>query len=246
MGMYSRRLFFIIGLLPLFLLGLLSCEGRRDVRDYYFPVRQLTGSDGKVYAYLRTGSQPGPDTAYWYYLGVDLDTALYLTTTGYGPDLSPRQLSREKITNEGSRLQELTAFATDSAGRSVPTEMEVLYEHTFPFYLDGPGGGPYGYRLRGQFAGSAAMTYVTLDRTEFRDTSTFILGEERPGLCVRLFGEVSERDPELGDISPTFSGYEIYTRGLGLTEYYRNLGAGGTFGGRLVRTLPMTEFARPQ
>ncbi len=186
-----------------------GCDDRRDVRDYYFPVRELINTEGKVYAYERTGTQPGPDTAYWYYLGVDLDTALYLTITRYGPDFSPLQLSREEIMNDGSRLRELSAFATDSLGRAVPTDLEVIYDRTFPFYLDEAAPKPYGYRLRGEFGERKAVTYVTLDRTYAGDTTTFILGEERPAIVLKLAGEVSERDPELGDISPTFSGYEI-------------------------------------
>ena len=218
----------------------LSCDDRRDIRDYYFPVRELINMDGKVYAYESTGTLPSPDTTYWYYLGVDLDTSLYLTATRYGPDKSPVQLSREQLTNEGVRLQEMTLFEADSAGVVIPTQAEILYNQTFPFYLDEATVAGYRLRLNNSVG---RTTYVTLNRYFRYDTTLTVLGEAHDAIVVELQGEVSQRDAVEGDISPTFSGYEIYARGLGLVEYYRDLGAAGTTGGRLVRRLPMTEFA---
>ena len=222
------------------LLSLFGCDHRRDIRDYYFPVRELINTDGKVYAFASTGTLPSPDTVYWYYLGVDLDTSLYLSVTRYGPGLNPVQLSREQLMNDGVRLRELTLFEADSAGRAIPTQAEILYNQTFPFYLDETTAA--GYRLR--LANSIGRTtYVTLNRYFRNDTTLSVMGEERDAILVELQGEVSQRDAVEGDISPTFSGYEIYARGLGLVEYYRDLGAAGTTGGRLIRRLPMAEFA---
>ena len=220
---------------------LLSCDDRRDIRDYYFPVRELINTEGKVYAYASTGSLPGPDTVYYYYLGVDVDTALHLTSTRYGPDLSPQQLSRQEVTNDGVRMRELIVFNPDTAGVAVPTRAEVLFDRAFPFYLAEPPS-PHGYRIRlGE--GPGRQTFVTLNRDFRGDTTVRIQGRAYDAITFDLRGEVSQRDAERGDISPTFTGYEIYARGLGLVEYYRNLGAAGTLGGRYVRALPMSEFA---
>lgn len=222
------------------LCSLFSCDDRRDIRDYYFPVRELINTEGKVYAFENTGTLPSPDTTFWYYLGVDLDTSLYLTATRYGPDKTPVQLSREQLTNEGVRLQELTLFEADSAGVVIPTQAEILYNQTFPFYLDEAT--PVGYRLRLNNS-VGRTTYVTLNRYFRYDTTLTVLGEAYDAILVELQGEVSQRDVVEGDISPTFTGYEIYAHGLGLVEYHRYLGAAGSTGGRLVRRLPMAEFA---
>ena len=69
------------------------------------------------------------------------------------------------------------------------------------------------------------------------------MGEEVEAIVFDLLGEVSQRDPLEGDISPTFTGYEIYGRGLGLVEYQRNLGAGGILAGKLVRRISMPDYA---
>ena len=85
--------------------------------------------------------------------------------------------------------------------------------------------------------------YVTLNRRYLRDT-TFVLQEkEYPALLFSLEGEVSLRDPEEGDISPQFRGYEIYAKGIGLVAYRRELGTDGAArGGRLTERVSMEEF----
>ena len=228
-------------LLTLLAICLLGCGDQRDIRDYYFPARELINTEGKVYAYENLGTLPGPDTIYWYYLGVDLDTALYLAVTRYGDNMEPQQLAREEITNEGVRLRELTLLGVDSAGRAVPTTTDIQYDLSFPFYL-GEATAPAGYRL--SYSDRAGQqTFVTLDRRYRSDTTIYVLGAEYDAVVFDLAGEVSLRDAVDGDISPSFAGYEVYARGLGLVEYVRNLGAAGSLGGRLVGRVPMPEFA---
>ena len=219
---------------------LTNCSDQRDIRDYYFPVKKLINTEGKVYTYENTGTLPGPDSIYWYYLGVDLDTALYLSVTRYGPDFSPQQLSREEITNSAVKMREMTIFQQDTAGRALPTKTEIIYDRTFPFYLS-PTPEAYGYRIR--YGDEIEQTFVTLDRTYRSDTTVSILGEQLDALVFNLAGEVSVRSRIEGDISPTFTGYEVYARGVGLVEYYRDLGAAGTVGGKLSQRTLMSAFS---
>ncbi|OAV43062.1 hypothetical protein [Lewinella sp. 4G2] len=232
----------LLYLLP-FLILATACDGRRDIRDYYFPARELVNTDGKVYVYENTGTMAGPDSICWYYLGVDLDTALYLSVTRYGPDLSPQQLAREEVTNDGIRLRKLDVFGQDTAGVAIPTKMDILFDRSFPFYLEEEPD-VYGYRMRGQLdPASEAITYISLERRFRGDTTVEVFGGTHDALVFDLLGEVSLRDPEEGDISPQFSGYEIYAQGIGLTEYFRDLGPAGTLGGKLRRTSLMRDFA---
>lgn len=229
-------------LLILFILS--SCDDRRDVRDFYFPVRELINTDGLVYAYENIGTLPGPELEYWYFLGVDVDTALYLSVTSYGPDLAPAQQSRERIQNDAVYLDQLSLLPQDSNGIAQPVETELIYNRVFPFYLSPDDPSPYGYRMRyTPFETADADSYVTLNRRYRTDTVINVLGEDYDAIVFDLAGEVSMRDPEAGDISPEFGGYEIYARGLGRVEFKRELGNGASFGGRLVERLPMPEFA---
>lgn len=232
-------------LLLLAVFNLFACQTERDLREYYFPVRELVNEDGLVYVYQNIGSQPGPDTLYTYNLGVDQDTALYLSQTRYGPDLSPRQQSRLRLYNDGMRLEQLSLLEPDSNGISQETRTKLLYGRTFNFYPER--GEANGYHLTFDAPGTAGgRTLVTLNRRFVGDTTLFVLGRERPAVRFDLEGEVSRRDPTEGDISPTFGGYEIYARDIGLVEHLRDLGAAGSIGGRLVERVPMAEFVGRQ
>ncbi len=223
-------------LLPL----LVACAGEADIRAYYFPVRELT--DGLVYEYTNRGTLSDEPFEYWYYLGVDRDTALYLSATHYADGMSPDQVTRERITNAGVQLEQLLLYPPTVDGQPQLTSANVLYGRVFPFLLDD--GLPTGLRISFVPAdNSDALNYVTLDRRYRSDTTLLVMDESYSAIVFDLEGEVSQRDPELGDISPTFTGYEIYAEGLGLVEYYRDLGAGITVSGKLIRRLPMADYA---
>ncbi len=220
------------------LLGL-ACGSEPDIRDYYYPVRELT--DGLVYQYQNTGTLSEEPYEYWYYLGTDQDTALYLSATRYEGGVTPVQVSTERVRNDGVYLQQLRLYPLLPTGERVRTEAEVIYDRVFPFYPKD--GRATGYRVRFLDPdNSDAENYISLNRYYRGDTTLRIMGEDRQAVVFDLAGEVSQRDPELGDISPTFSGYEIYARGLGLVEYRRDLGPGGVSGGRLVQRLGMKQY----
>ncbi len=226
----------------LFLMTLLSaCNGPRDVRDYYFPARDL--SEGLVYCYENTGTLPGRAAVeYTYYLGVDVDTALYLSVTQYSDLLEPQQQSRQEIKNDGVYLREVTLLRPDTSG-SVTMPTTLLYDKAFPFYLEEEPEEAYGYRL--SFTDPATpevKTYVSLNRRYERDTAVVVGDRIYRALLFSLEGEVSMRDPEAGDISPQFTGYEIYAEGLGLVEHRRELGSGAALGGRLKERITMAEL----
>ncbi len=226
-------------LLPLLLL-LVSCTQQGDIRAYYFPVRELT--DGLVYEYTNTGTFAEEPSSFWYYLGLDRDTALYLTATHYADGMTPDQLVRERIYNDGVMMEQLTVYPPLLSGRPKQVEAEILYGRTFAFQLHD--GKPVGFRVAYTPAeNDDATEYVSLDRIYRGDTLLTVMGEEVDAIVFDLLGEVSQRDPLEGDISPTFTGYEIYARGLGMVEYRRNLGAGGILAGKLVRRIPMSDYA---
>lgn len=220
-----------------------ACDHQpRDVRDFYFPARELA-EKGMVYIYENTGTLPGADQEFAYYLGVDQDTALYLSITQYDGNFSPRQQTRQEIENNGAYVRDLMLLQTDSAGVAIPIATELLYAKAFPFYLEDVPTEPSGYRLSFVSpSNEAKTTFVSLNRAFRGDTTINVLGENYPALVFDLAGEVSERDTELGDISPQFSGFEIYAKGLGLVEYQRTLSVGATLGGRLTERIGMDDF----
>lgn len=232
--------FFFVLLLSLFF----ACDPQpRDVRNYYFPARELA-EKGLVYIYENTGSLPGPNQEFAYYLGVAQDTALYLSVTQYDGTFSPRQQTRQEIENDGAYIRDLMLLQTDSSGVAIPVATNLLYDRAFPFYLhDVADQAANGYRLSfTDPTNETTTTFVSLNRTFRGDTSLHVLGKNYPAIVFDLAGEVSERDTELGDISPQFTGFEIYAKGLGLVEYQRVLSVGTTLGGRLTERIDMNAF----
>ncbi|MGB3798842.1 MAG: hypothetical protein WA952_03445, partial [Lewinella sp.] len=142
---------------------------------------------------------------------------------------------------DGVYLQKLTVYPPDTAGVRQQVDATLLYDRVFPFYPDDERAS--GYRVQFTPPGNPdAENFVSLNRYYRGDTTLELMGEEHDAIVFDLQGEVSLRDPREGDISPTFTGYEIYARNLGLVEYRRELGAGGVAGGRLVKRLTMEEF----
>ncbi len=155
--------------------------------------------------------------------------------------VTPVQVSTERIRNEGVFLQQLLLYPVLLTGERTRTDAEIIYDRVFPFYTGD--GRATGYRIRFPDPDNTdAENYISLNRYYRGDTTLQVLGEQRDAVIFELQGEVSQRDPELGDISPTFTGYEIYAKNLGLVEYQRDLGAGGLQAGKLVRRISMAEY----
>jgi hypothetical protein len=235
----------IRSLLPLLLLASSSfsaCgdESYPDLRDYYFPLRELT--DGLVYEYqdLRYDSLT-PD--FWYYRGIPTDTAFYFTKAYYQNDFTPRNLYREEMLNEGILLRDLFLFETDTTGQQVQTQAEILSPHVFPFQMTDPKKLTI-YQVRFQLSSQPhGSTTVLINRQYLGDTTYVFEKQTYPAIYFKILGSVDQRDSIIGDIEPQFSGKEIYAKGLGLVYYERNYGEGtGGFRHHLVDRYPMQEL----
>lgn len=234
---------------PIFLLFLFACslfissgcsEQDRDIRDYYFPVRAL--AQGMVYEYeVLAGVDSLP--IYWYALGIDKDTALYLAITTYGSDLSPSSLVREQLFKEGVLTQDVSVYTTDSTGHSQESQAEIIAANAFPFYLPKAGEAPaYVYRIRYKSPASDSVVYtLTYNRQYDKDTTVEILGQKLAAIRFHIAGETDIYDPLNGSLSPRFEGYEVYAKGVGLVESYRNFD-GFVLHNRLRARLGMEEF----
>ncbi|MEL6276109.1 MAG: hypothetical protein AAFU03_13500, partial [Bacteroidota bacterium] len=231
--------FFLLSFCLFLVLLLSACSQERDIRSYYFPVRELT--TGQIYEYIPLA---GPDSLpiYWYALGVDLDTSLILTITTYDPSFSPATLVKEKITNVGVITDEVRLYTTDSSGISHEVQANILAGNAFPFFLTPEERPAYVYSIRYQSPNGAETIYTTTYNRQFsRDTTITVLGKSQPALVFNLSGETDINDPVNGSMTPQFAGYEIYARGLGLVESYRDYD-GFVFHQKLNRRLLMSEF----
>lgn len=233
-------------LIPIFLITITSFTSCKQdptsdqLRDYYFPLRELT--DGLVYEYrdLRYDSL-SPD--FWYYRAIPTDSAYYFTKAYYQNDFMPRNLYREEMNNEGILLKDLFLFETDSSEQQIQVRAEILSPHVFPFQITDPNELVI-YQVRFQLPSQPhGSTTVLINRKYLGDTTYTFKDHAYPAVFFDILGSVDQRDSIIGDIEPKFSGKEIYAKGLGLVYYERNYGEGtGGFQHQLVDRYPMKEL----
>lgn len=220
---------------------IISCEsGPRDLRDYYFPVRELT--TGKVYVY-QDSEQPNKAPSYWYYLGNEIDEGLYLSATAYTPLFEPYQQLTERIYNDGVVLQQISLDFPDSTRASRMVEAEILAGNVFPFYLE-ESNPAYVTDLRFDIPQPpGGRQLVTFNRQYLKDTSLQILGKEREAIVFKMIAEYYVEDDVQGGLPSQVEGYEIYAYGLGLVETHRETSSGIVLvNEKLVEQITMSEL----
>lgn len=224
------------------LLGLtLACKReQRDIRDFYYPVRGL--DEGMVYAFEPL-SGPSSEPIYWYLLATKNGEDYLLNTTVYGPDFTPAYLVTEKMTPAGALTTQTFYYATDSTGQSNRAEAEILAGNAFPFTVPvGEEQPAFVHRTRAPrldvAGGELRLTY---NRQYSHDTLIPVLGTELPAVVFAITGETDVREANGESFAPTFEGFEVYAKGIGLVESYRDF-SGTVFHQRLAERFPMTEL----
>ncbi len=226
------------------LLSLLSSCGndQQDLRDYYFPLRELT--EGLVYEY-RDLNHDSLSADYWYYRTIPTDSAYYFTKAYYQSDFEQKQLYREVMVNNGILLKDLYLFEGDSTGQQLQARAEVLSPNVFPFQVKNSEDF-YIYQVRFQLPSQPhGSTTVLINRRFSGDTTYTFQDKTYSAIQFEILGTVDQRDSILGDIEPRFSGKEIYAERIGLVYYERSYGENApSFYHQLVDRYPMTELEK--
>lgn len=215
---------YLPSLMTIFTVLFLACNpsGRKDIRDYYFPLKKLT--EGQVYEYQAIGQDSiGP--AYWYYRSFLQDEGIYLTGTYYEYDLTPLQLVREELVSNGMLLNDLFVYVPDSTGRQRRIAAEVLVGNVFPFSVS-DSSGIFLYKVRFDFPNETGSTTTLIKNRRYLGETTYTLqGQTYDAVRFEVRELVEENSVTDGMIEPQFDGEEIYAKGIGLVYYRKNLGA---------------------
>jgi len=239
----SMRLVFGFGVLCLLLAGAGCGDGKRDIRDYYFPVEELR--NGKVYEYdLAQGDSSSPE--YWYYRAYARDSGLFLAGTYYDSRFQIGQIIREKIVDNGVLAREYQLYEADfETGKQIQTTAVIESANIFPFRVK-DSTGVFLFRLHYRPASDPSTTiYLVRNRIFLGDAPAFEFhGETYP--CVR-FGLLeaigNERE---GAAEIQGRGEEWYAKGIGLVYYRKTFGSNGQvkFEYRLKDIFPMSELEK--
>lgn len=234
------RLFAITGLLTL--LAACANEGQ-NIRDYYFPVKDLLG--GKVYAYT---AEMGDTTErrYWYYRTFARDSGLFFTGVQYDHFFQINQIVRERIDPSGAVARQVLLYEPDTATqRLLPTEAIIEADDLFPFRVR-DSTGVFLYRLKYRPpSDTSAEIYLIRNRRYLGPGPVFEFeGKKYPTIRFGLREAVGHRAEGAAEIEGT--GEEWYAKGLGLVYFRKAFGEQGKIqlAFRLRETFPMAELER--
>ena len=215
---------YTVGILCLILTGFFACsdnDGKKDIRDFYFPIRQL--QDGLVYEYRAVGNDSLPPV-YWYYRSFIEEDGVYLTGTYYEYDLIPRQLAKEEMVSNGIIQNELSLFITDSTGRQQPLNSEVLSGTIFPFKVSKEGG-IFLYKVQISSPDQPHLVTTLIKNRRYVGDTTYVFnGKKLPAVSFEVKELVELDDKEQGGMEPQWEGTEVYAKNIGLVFYEKQLG----------------------
>ena len=207
----TKRLAFGL-FLSIFILGACRNYAPRDIRNYYFPLRQLT--EGLVYEYRADDSLT---PAYWHYRSILGKEGHFLTSTYYEQELEPLQMTREEMVSNGMLLRDLRLFATDTAGLARTTTVQIEHGNVFPFQVT-DSLGVFLYKVSWTDEEGQQIT-LTRNRRFLGDTSFHFEGRTWPGVVFSLIESIELDHPQQGYFEQQLEGREGYAHELGLFFY---------------------------
>ena len=221
------------------LAGLTSCQGdgNKDIRDYYFPLKQL--KEGFVYEYLPVY----PDSltpAYWYYRSFIREDGVFLTGTYYDSRLIPLQLLREELVSNGMLLQELFLYEPDSIGQQRRATAEVLAGNAFPFTVS-DSSGVFLYKVSWVPPTDPEATITLIKNRRYRGDSTILYEGKKYAAVLFDLRESLEHEQD-GVFEQTYRGREVYAKGLGLVYYEKHVTDEFRWAYRLAARYPMSQL----
>ncbi len=230
------RFFFGITLLTAVLCS--SCgDDTRNIREYYFPLKQL--QDGLVYEYHAVNNDSLAPTR-WYFRSLVLDSGIYLTGMNYTPDLTPLQFSREEMVKNGMLLQDLFLYETDSTGNQQRIDVEIIAGSVFPFEVR-DSGGIFLYKVSWQPPSDPGATIILVKNRRYAGDTTFVFENKRYDAVVFEVKELLSHEQE-GFFEREFSTTEWYAKGLGLVYYRKEIAEDFILESRLAHRYPMEEL----
>lgn len=232
------RFFFGIIICATFAMMLTSCgdDGVKNIREYYFPLKQL--QDGLVYEY-RSVNNDSLAPNYWYFRSIVLDSAVYFTGTNYAPDLTPLQFSREELVKNGMLLQDLQLYETDSSGQQQRIEAEIIAGSVFPFEVR-DSGGIFLFKTTWKSPLQQA-TYTLIKNRRYAGDTTFVFQDKVYKAVIFELKELIEQRQE-GALEQQYSSVEWYAKGLGLIYFRKDIAKNFVLEYRLADRYPMDKL----
>jgi len=220
--------------------SLTFCRGSdtKDIRNYYFPLKEM--EEGLVYEYQPV-YQDSLTPAYWFYRSFISKEGIYLTGTYYEYELIPLQVVREELVRNGMLTQEVFLYERpDSTGKQDRVEVEVLQHNAFPFEVS-DSSGIFLYKIAYEPLSDPGAKITLIKNRKYRGDTTFTYNEERYDAVVFDVKELIEYNKE-GVFEQQYNSTEIYAKGLGLVYYDKRVSNELSWAYRLENRYSMEEL----
>ena len=218
---HSMRFLSGLGILCCLLAGACAGDGKRDVRDYYYPLDDLWS--GKVYEYdLAAGDSSSPE--YRYFRTIDRDSGLFLTGTFYDSRFQIGQIIREGVGEEGIYVKEYSLYDADpETGRQIQANAVIDSPEVFPFRVK-DSVGVYMFSMNYQPPADPNTTIFLNRRRIFLGDAPAFEFRGQTYICIR-FGLLEEIGTQNGGTDLLEGrGEEWYAKDLGLVYYRKTFG----------------------
>ncbi len=231
--------FFPIVIVVISILLLQSC-GKKDLRDYYFPLKQLK-AEAKVYEYkINT-----PDTAftiYWYYQTIVQADSVYLVGNCYDAGFHPLVLVREAQVTNGMKLKELIYYGVNTEGYAVQTKATIEGGAVYPFQVTDDKSVFVNVVKYSDPKDSTILTTLTRNRRFLQDASFDFKGKKLDAVEFEMKEEQTEQNNKSGGWTHVYPIQEIYAKNIGLVYTKRSLDNSRNFETRLVDIYTMKDL----
>lgn len=233
----------ILGSVCAFLFLACSQGSKRDISDYYYPVKGLHG--GKVYEYV-VSQNDSVVPEYWYYRTFVRDSGLFLVGTYYDHRFQIGQIIREKITKSGALAKECHLYEADSnpetEGGQIETSTQIEAPNKFPFLVS-DSSGVFLFKLQFHPPEDPKTTVQVERKRRFLGDGPKFEFDGKQYACIRFRFEESISNGMAKAAPVKALGEEWYAKGLGLVYYRKVYGEGAfTVEARLTDIFTMAEL----
>lgn len=216
-----------------------SC-GNKDIKEYYFPLKQLKDAP-KVYEYVYS-TQDTAFKIYWYYQTKVVADSIYFIGTCYNNNFEVMLLFNEAQVKNGMRLKSLSYFGVDKDGRAIESKARIEGGAVYPFEVKDDKSVFIIIINYADPKDSLHTTTLTRNRRFLRESFYDYKGKQYPSVEFEMKEEQADKDPVKGGWSRVFKINETYLRGLGLVYSKRDLGNGLFIESRLTDIITMAEL----
>jgi hypothetical protein len=216
--------------------------GKKNIREYYYPLTQLREKP-MVYEYAFK-TRDTTVRLYTYFQTVVQGDSISFVSTEYDPNFQVLMMRREQMLSNGMKLQDLRYFGSDSTGKALEMKAAVTGGAVFPFEVKDSNGVFVNIIKYRDPKDSTHETTLTRNLRFLRTTTYEYKNQKYDALEFQKNEEQAERDLKHGGWQHVFKVKEIYAKGLGLVYSIRAVTEEDTLEIILMDTYPMDELEK--